>query len=83
MALISFSRDAGDASNALAYARQLEQMSPDPQLTRLIEELQQRAHEARCVQPQALSRAWRPRAPNVVRLSIRETASVVSATPTT
>jgi thioredoxin-like negative regulator of GroEL len=43
MALISFSRDAGDAGSALAYARQLEQLAPDPQLTRLIEELQQRA----------------------------------------
>ena len=43
MALMSFSRDAGDVTNALAYATRLEQIAPDPQLTRLIEELRRRA----------------------------------------
>ena len=43
MALISFSREAGDAGNALAYATRLEQISPDPQLARLIEELRGQA----------------------------------------
>lgn len=39
MALMSFSRDAGETDNALAYATRLEQIAPDPQLARLIEEL--------------------------------------------
>jgi Flp pilus assembly protein TadD len=43
MALMSFSRDAGDAHNALAYATRLEQISPDPELTRMIEELRRQA----------------------------------------
>ena len=40
-ALISFSREAGDAAGALAYAVRLEQISPDPELARLIEALRQ------------------------------------------
>ena len=38
-ALISFSRESGDVANALAYATQLEQVSPDLELARLIEAL--------------------------------------------
>jgi predicted CXXCH cytochrome family protein len=39
LALISFSREAGDVAKALDYARRLERVSPDPELARLIEEL--------------------------------------------
>jgi len=43
MALIGFSQDAGDATNALAYATRLEQLAPDPGLAQLIEELRRQA----------------------------------------
>ena len=44
LALISFSRDGGDASGALKYAEQLAQIAPqDRGLTALIEELRQQA----------------------------------------
>jgi Flp pilus assembly protein TadD len=38
-ALIGFSRDAGDPTSALAYATRLQQLAPDPELARLIEDL--------------------------------------------
>jgi Tfp pilus assembly protein PilF len=42
-ALISFSRDAGDATTALEYAERLSRLMPgDPSLARLITDLQQR-----------------------------------------
>ena len=58
MALMSFSRDAGDVASALAYATRLEQLAPEPQLARLIEELRRRArikHETKRIELEALS----------------------------
>lgn len=44
LALISFARDSGDFSGALAYANQLAQFNPDdPNLKALIEDLKQRS----------------------------------------
>jgi Flp pilus assembly protein TadD len=43
MALISFSREAGDISGALEYAESLTRVSPNPELARLIEELRRQA----------------------------------------
>ena len=44
LALISFARDSGDISSALAYANQLAQFTPDdPNLKALIEDLKQRS----------------------------------------
>jgi len=43
MALLSFSRESGDADNALAYATRLQQLSPDPELARMIEALRRQA----------------------------------------
>ena len=44
LALISFTRDSGDISGALAYANQLAQFTPDdPNLKALIEDLRQRS----------------------------------------
>jgi Flp pilus assembly protein TadD len=44
LALISFARDSGDISGALAYANQLAQFTPDdPNLKALIEDLRQRS----------------------------------------
>ncbi|HEY6513377.1 MAG TPA: tetratricopeptide repeat protein, partial [Burkholderiaceae bacterium] len=43
MALTTFSRDAGDTAGALTYAKRLQQLSPEAQLARLIEDLQQQA----------------------------------------
>jgi len=43
MALISFSREAGDISGALEYAEQFARVSPNPELARLIEELRRQA----------------------------------------
>ncbi|HEX9073414.1 MAG TPA: tetratricopeptide repeat protein [Pseudolabrys sp.] len=44
LALISFARDSGDFSGALAYANQLAQFTPDdPSLKALIEDLKQRS----------------------------------------
>jgi len=40
LALISFTREAGDLSSALSYAQQLARISPsDPSVARLIDEL--------------------------------------------
>ena len=44
LALVSFNRDAGDIVAALAYAEQLNRIAPaDPNLTRLIQDLRNRA----------------------------------------
>jgi len=43
MALLSFSRESGDTDNALAYASRLQQLSPDPELARVIEALRRQA----------------------------------------
>jgi tetratricopeptide (TPR) repeat protein len=47
LALISFSRDSGDAKSALDYAQRLAQISPaDPGLSKLIDELRRQAGAA-------------------------------------
>jgi tetratricopeptide (TPR) repeat protein len=44
LALVAFNRDAGDIGSALGYAEQLTRIAPaDPNLTRLVQELQNRA----------------------------------------
>ena len=43
MALINFSREAGDINGALEYAERLARISPNPELARLIEELRRQA----------------------------------------
>ena len=43
MALMNFSRDAGDAATALAYARRLQRIVARPAARELIEDLQQQA----------------------------------------
>ena len=47
MALISFSRDAGDASTALGFAKQMARVAPSaPGLTELIETLKRQTNKA-------------------------------------
>jgi hypothetical protein len=44
LALVTFNRDAGDIGSALAYGEQLTRIAPaDPNLTRLVQELRNRA----------------------------------------
>ena len=43
LALVSFNRDAGDIVAALGYAEQLNRIAADPNLTRLIQDLRNRA----------------------------------------
>ena len=46
LALVAFNRDAGDIGSALRYAEQLTRIAPaDPNLTRLVQELQNRARK--------------------------------------
>jgi predicted CXXCH cytochrome family protein len=47
LALVSFSRDAGDAASALAYAQQLAKIAPrDSDITRLVDELRRQVGKA-------------------------------------
>ncbi len=46
LALVTFNRDAGDIASALGYAEQLSRIAPaDPNVTRLVQDLQNRANK--------------------------------------